>query len=260
MAAAVKPGQHVMIGLQGLAAPAVRHAAQLVRDATIGQPKVLRVFSPTAGWGAVAPRNYAYLQDKRSGATLESIAGGHTLAAMEAIAGSLVEVDARHSTLVNRVRILDSDESVPRSCADHMMILGKHDSGCVSTLEVIGGVASQPFALELIGERGWLKISGGRPGGYQVGNLQLQTSVSGESPPSPVLPELSNSPAGFLAEAYTRLAALIRTGVGAVPDFEAAVRLTRLLGSIDLAASSGVRQHVKTQERRSQGRDALPRN
>jgi predicted dehydrogenase len=245
MAAAVKPGQRAMIGLQGLSAPAIRHAVKLVGGGTIGQPKVLRVFSPTSGWGPVAPRNYAYLQDKDSGATLESIAGGHTLAVMEAIAGPLVEVDARCSTLIASVRIQGSHESVSRSCADHMMILGKHDSGCVATLEVIGGAASQPFSLELIGERGWLKITGGQPGGFQVGNLQLQCSASTGQPPPSVLPELVDSPGGFLAEAYARFSELIRSGIGAVPDFDAAVRLTRLLESIDVAASSGMRQHLR---------------
>jgi predicted dehydrogenase len=245
MAAAVKHGQHVMIGLQGLSAPAVRQAARLIREGAIGRPKVLRVFSPTAGWGAEAPQHYAYLQDKRTGATLETIAGGHTLAALEAIVGPYVEVDARSSTLVEKVRIQGSSEVMQRTCADHMMILGKHDSGCVSTLEVIGGVATQPFVLELIGERGWLKITGGRAGGYQVGNLHLQSNASSESEPASVLPELGDGPAEYLAEAYTRFAEDIRTGTRTVPDFTVATRLTRLLDKIDVAAESGVRQHME---------------
>jgi predicted dehydrogenase len=82
MAAAVKPGQRVMIGLQGLSAPPIRQAAKLIGQGAIGHPRVLRVFSPTAGWGSRAPKHYAYLQDSRFGATLETIAGGHTLAAL----------------------------------------------------------------------------------------------------------------------------------------------------------------------------------
>jgi predicted dehydrogenase len=246
MAAAVKPGQHVMIGLQGLSAPAIRHAAKLTREGAIGRPKVLRVFSPTAGWGPEALPHYAYLQDKRSGATLETIAGGHSLAALETIVGPYVEVDARSSTLAKTVRIQGSDEVVQRTCADHMMVLGQHDSGCVSTLEVIGGVAAQPFALELIGDRGWLKITGGRAGGYQVGNLHLQTNVSSESEPELILPELGGGPAAYLAEAYTRFAEVIRTGTCTVPDFEVAARLTRLLYTVDRAAESGIRQRMQS--------------
>jgi predicted dehydrogenase len=243
MAAAVIPGQHVMVGLQGLSAPAVREAARLVRQGALGRLKLLRVFSPTAGWGAEAPQHYAYLQDKRSGATLETIAGGHTLAALEAIVGSYVDVDARINTLIDKVRIQGSAQPLLRTCADHMMILGKHDSGCVSSVEIIGGVATQPFMLELSGEHGWLKITGGLPGGFQVGNLRLESSISGTLRSG--AEKSSNGPAEYLAEAYMRFAEDIRSGTMTVPDFEVAVRLTRLLDQIDLAASSGTRRRIE---------------
>jgi predicted dehydrogenase len=242
MAGAVKPGQHVMIGLQGLSAPAIRQAIKLISQGALGRLKILRAFSPTAGWGAVAPRHYAYLQDKRTGATFEAIAGGHTLAVIEALAGSYLEVDARSSTLVENVLIHGSSEAVARTCADHLMILGKHDKGCVSSLEVIGGVASQAFCLELVGETGSLKITGGQPGGFQVGNLHLHTAISSEAVPEPVAPELGSAPAAYLAEAYAQFAEQIRTGRKAVPDFDTALKLTELLAKVDLAASTGLRQ------------------
>ena len=68
--AAAKVGVHAAIGLQGANALAVRDAARLVREGAIGRPLNLRVVSSTAGWGAIAPPFYAYLQDRRNGATL----------------------------------------------------------------------------------------------------------------------------------------------------------------------------------------------
>jgi predicted dehydrogenase len=245
MAAAVKPTQHAMIGLQGLSAPAVRQASKLVRDEALGSLRVLRVFSPTAGWGPDAPPHYAYLQDKRSGATLETIAGGHSLAVVEEIAGAYIEVDARNDTLVDRVRIQGTDEAVRRTCADHMMVLGKHAGGCVSTLEVTGGVMARPFVLELIGERGWLKIIGGRAGGYQVGNLRLETDLANSSEPEFAAAELRDSLGVYVAEGYERFADDIRNGTKTVPDFNAAVRLTKLLDSVDRASDSGARQYIE---------------
>ena len=85
MAAAVPRGIHVMIGLQGLFAPAVVEAAKLVASGAIGTPRVLRVFGSAAAWGDDTPAHGAYLQDKTSGATLETIGGGHTLAVLEAL-------------------------------------------------------------------------------------------------------------------------------------------------------------------------------
>jgi predicted dehydrogenase len=244
MAVAVNPGQHVMIGLQALAAPAIRHAAELARSGALGSLKVLRVLSPTAGWGAAALPHYAYLQDKRTGATFEAIAGGHTLAAIEAIVGAYAEVDARNSTLIDSVRIQGTDEVVQRTCADHMMVLGQHETGCVSNLEIIGGAGARPFQLELFGERGWLKITGGMPGGFQVGNLRLETNISVEPVAELVAPELAMSAAGYVAEAYSRFAEQIRTGIIAVPDFAAASRLTLLIDTIGVAAQSGTRQRL----------------
>lgn len=243
MAHAVTPASHVAIGLQALSAPAVRQAAELVAQGAIGAPKTLRVFSPTAGWGAEAPPHYAYLQDRRNGATLETIAGGHTLAAVEAIVGAYTQVDARASILRPTVRIAGSGDVVARTCADHMMLLGVHESGCVSTLEVAGGTPRTPFLLELTGESGWLRITGAHPGGYQVANLSLETSVNGLAAPAPSAPQLEGAPAN-VAEAYARFAADIAAGARTVPGFEAAVRLARLLDLIEEASRTGERQVV----------------
>jgi predicted dehydrogenase len=237
MAAMVRPGSHAVIGLQGLSAPAIRQAAALVASGAIGQPLSLRVMSPTAGWGRSAPPFYAYLQDKRNGATLETIAGGHTLAAIETIVGAYVQVDARNSILRRRVQISGTEKTVERSCADHMMVLGHHDSGCVSTLEVVSGTADKPFLFELEGEQGRISISGGHPGGYQAGVLTLASSVGVAS----AVPGLSGPPAN-LAEAYMRLAFDIRDDTYTMPDFDRAVRLTLLLDRIERASLSGQRQ------------------
>jgi predicted dehydrogenase len=242
IAEAVAPNRHVAIGLQALASPAVCEAIRLVRTGAIGKPKIIRVFSPTAGWGHEVPPFYAYLQDKRNGATLETIAGGHTLATVEAIVGRYLEVDARKTTHIENVRIQGTGKTVQRTCADHMMILGSHDSGCVSSVEVIGGTAGSHFVLELIGEHGWLKITGVHPGGYQLANLQLQTSVPTQSTQS-AAPDLKGPPAN-VAAAYAQLAFDIRHNEYTTPDFNAAVLLTRLLDIIDVASRSGQRQRL----------------
>ncbi|GLR67180.1 oxidoreductase [Acidocella aquatica] len=241
MAAAVGPASHVMIGLQGLSAPAIRQAMALVREGAIGKPTVMRVFSPTAGWGAQAPPAYAYLQDKRNGATLETITGGHTLAAMEAIIGRYTEIDARSSILRRTLHIQGTDETIERSCADHVMVLGQHESGCVSTLEVAGGTTFKPFMLELEGEAGWLRITGNNPGGYQTGMLVLESSVTSGGTSELITTGLNGPPIN-VAESYARLAEDIRSNTKTVPDFDAARQLSRLLNRIERASESGRRE------------------
>ena len=242
MAAAAGASSHVMIGLQGLSAPAIQQAAKLVQSGAIGKPIVSRIFSPTAGWGTEVPANYAYLQDKRNGATLETIMGGHTLAAIEAIVGAYTELDARCTILRAEAQLRGTGTSVARSCADHMIVTGRHNSGCVSTLEVVGGTADRPFTFELHAEHGWLRIAGHNPGGYQTGPLTLETSVAGCSVPEHESNGLTG-PAINLAASYAQFAQDIRLGTRTAPDFHRAHDLSLLLDHIEKASAAGYRQY-----------------
>ncbi|HEX7821996.1 MAG TPA: Gfo/Idh/MocA family oxidoreductase [Sphingobium sp.] len=243
--AAVERGVHVTIGLQGAHSHAVRHAAKLVREGAIGRPLAMRVVSPTAGWGRESPPFYAYLQDKRNGATLSTIAGGHTLAAMEEVVGAFTEVNAINSILLPKMIVSGTDEMVDRTCPDHVFVLGQHEGGCVSSLEVIGGEARPVFQFELLGEKGTLSITGGHVGGYQAGRLHVTTSTGGAPQPAPVAPAL-DGPAANVSELYAALIADIHRGTYSVPDFDRAVRLTRLLDAIDDASDTGQRKSLRS--------------
>ena len=213
-------------------------AQKLVKDGAIGRPLSLRVVSPTAGWGAVSPPNYAYLQDKSNGATLSTIAGGHTLAAIEAVVGAFAEVGARSSILVKQMTLMGTDETVERTCADHLLVHGRHDSGCVSSLEVVGGVSDVPFQFELRGTKASLAISGGHVGGFQAGYLTVSTNPPSAPQPAPVAPDIPVQSAN-VAELWARFASDIANGTRTLPDFDRAVRLTRLLDAIDLSSEQG---------------------
>lgn len=232
--AANDAGVHVAIGLQGANNLAVRHAAQLVHGGAIGKLLNLRVVSSTAGWGAVAPPFYAYLQDKRNGATLATIAGGHTLAAVEAIVGPYQNIGARCTILRDKIAMTGSNETIERTCPDHMLIHGEHDGGCISTVEIIGG-ENLPLRFELRGTEGSLEITGHHPGGYQCGDLSVTASGAHEPQPSHAYPQLSGA-AINVAQLYAMLESDIRSGKRTVPDFDRAVRLTTLLDAIDTAS------------------------
>jgi predicted dehydrogenase len=236
MAAAVSRNTHVMIGLQALSAPVVSQALELVRSGTLGSLQLMRVYSPTVGWGKQVPPFYSYLQDKQNGATLEAIAGGHTLAIMEALAGRILEVDSRKSTLNPLVQIEGTTQKVKRTCADHMSVTALHEGGCVSMLEVVGGVSNEEFMLVLQGERGRIRIRGKFAGGFQAANLTLETEVEVAKM---IDAGILQGPPKNVAMAYSRFARDIRAGASTVPDFNDAVRLTRLLETIDRASSNG---------------------
>lgn len=233
-AAAGKAGVHVAVGLQGANSIAVRHAAMLVREGVIGRPLNLRVVSSTAGWGNIAPPHYAYLQDRRNGATLASIAGGHTLAAVEAVVGAFASVSARNSILLDTVEIAGTGELIKRTCADHMLVMGQHEGGCVTSVEILGG-ASIPLRFELRGTKGTLEIRGHHPGGYQCGDLSAACSVNAEPQPAHAFSGLGGA-AINVAQLWSDFERDIRAGTRTVPDFDRAVRLTRLLDAIESAS------------------------
>jgi predicted dehydrogenase len=241
MAAAARHAKgRTAIGTQGVLAPAVRHAAQLVHDGAIGKPLNLRVVSPTAGWADEAPAFYAYLQDKRNGATLSTIAGGHTLAAIEAVIGRYVDVAAQNSILRRDVRISGTDDVIERTCPDHILAIGHHDSGCVSSLEVFGGTPDAPFRFELRGTKGKLEIVGGHAGGFQTGHLTVSTLPETGAQPDVAVPGLKGPPIN-VSEMWTTFVSDIRNGTHVMPGFDDAVRLTRLLDAIDTASDEGRR-------------------
>ena len=236
-AAAKQAGVHVAVGLQGANSIAVRHAAKLVREGAIGRPLSLRVVSSTAGWGTVAPPHYVYLQDRRNGATLATIAGGHTLAAVEEVVGAFVEVSARNSILLDTVEIIGTGEQVKRTCADHMLITGEHEGGCVSSVEIVGGVPI-PLCFELRGTSGSLEITGHHPGGYQCGALTVRCTPEAEAQPAPAVPGLHEAPIN-VGQMWAQFESDIRNNTHTVPDFDRAVRLTRLLDAIESASDEG---------------------
>jgi predicted dehydrogenase len=232
--AATRTDRHVAVGLQGANALAVRHAAKLVRDGAIGRLLNLRVVSSTAGWGTVAPSHYAYLQDRRNGATLATIAGGHTLAAVEAVVGDYREVAARCSILQGTVEIAGTGEQVQRTCADHMLITGSHAGGCVSSVEIAGGLPI-PLRFELRGTEGSIEITGDHPGGYQCAKLQVHCSAGTQIHADAAIPGLPDA-AINVRQMWAQFESDIRAGTCSVPDFETAVRLTRLLDAIETAS------------------------
>jgi predicted dehydrogenase len=247
MAAAAKGAKgKVIIGVQGTGAPAVRQADAILRSGAMGRLQTARIVSPTAGWAPQAPPFYEYLNHRKYGATMTAIQGGHTLAAVEMLLGRFTEVTAQNTIQVPQVRIIGTDEFIERDCPDHVAIIGRHESGCVSTVEVCGGRnPTTPFVFEIIGEKGEIRISGLCAGGYQTGVLKLETTLENPPPaPEPVGPGLKGPPAN-VAELYAQLAASIDTGVQHGYDFDYAAHLTRVLAGLDRASDTGTRQDLK---------------
>ena len=100
-----------------------------------------------------------------SGANLLTITAGHTLDVVEAVLGTIIEVDARTEILWSTVKLTDTGKESLRETADHVDVLGKTRSGAVFTANVKGALAPEDagFSFEIQGSEGWLRLTGSLP-------------------------------------------------------------------------------------------------
>src|SRR5207245_576310 len=81
-ALAQKQGVLAVAGLQARSAPAVAYVRDLVEQGYIGEVLSTTLVGSGMGWGPTVEPFNAYLNDKKNGATMLSIAVGHTAAAL----------------------------------------------------------------------------------------------------------------------------------------------------------------------------------
>ncbi len=242
--AAERSGLHTAIGLQGRANLAARRAREMVEQGAIGRPLTARVVATTSGFGPEFPSAYAYFDDPGTGANLSTIAGGHALDLTVFLLGALSEVEAMTSIQFPTYHLTDTDERHTRTVPDHLLVLGRYANGCTASVEIIAGQPEPwPFLFEIIGSAGRLALLGGDLHGFQGRDLRLEHDGKPEPIGATVVPGLTGPPLN-LSELYAQFAHDIRTGNRTVPDFTHAVRMTRLLDSIDRAASTGARQSI----------------
>src|SRR6202008_4755891 len=119
--------------------------------------------------------SYDYFNKASFGANLLTVSAGHTLDLVEAVLGSIVEVDARTQILWPSVKLTDNGEMSSRETADHVDVLGKTRSGAVITADFNAGVAPQDVrsSFQIRGSEGWLSLTSDHPYGFQAGDLEL---------------------------------------------------------------------------------------
>jgi predicted dehydrogenase len=240
---------HTAIGLQGRLNPAVRRAVQLVSHGKIGRPLNARIVSTTSGFGPEMPSSHDYFNMKSFGANLLTITAGHTLDVVEAVLGSVIEIDARTETLWPSVKLTDTGEGSLRETADHVEVLGKTRSGAVFTADISGGVPPEEagFIFEIRGSEGWLSLSGGHPYGFQGGGLKLTSTIPFAKPEEAAVCGGLMGAAINVGEVYVHLVRDLHTDTYSAPGFQHALHNARLMEAVQRAAERGARQQVPEQ-------------
>jgi predicted dehydrogenase len=253
---AVRKGVHHMVGLQARGAREFNRVRDLVAEGYIGKVLSCTMIVTTPTWGPEFTRDWAYMADRSMGNTLLTSVGGHSIDALCFCLGDFKELSSVVSNQRQRVKIVETGETIPMTSPDQVLISGVLQSGAVASVHLKGGFASGTgFLFEIHGTQGDLAVVPADP--RQATYIQVSDfTVRGPRAGTPLadlsIPESYRwvppaVPAGLpfnVAQLYMRMAEGIREGKSVSPDFDTAVKRHQLLDAIQKASDTGIRQIV----------------
>lgn len=241
-------GVRTAVGLQARSSPTIRYLKDLVDDGAVGEVLSTTLVGSSGSMGATDPEHLVYLNSRANGANVLTIPFGHAIDALTWVLGDFGDVSATLATRRPAYIVTETGEERSRDIADQVLVTGTLLNGVVVAAHYRGGSSrATNLRWEINGTEGDLVITA--PSGHlQAAELTLWGG-GGDGDGIAVMPvpadyratpiDLPRS-AVNVAEAYARFA----EGPSApdpIPDFDAAVRLHRLIDAIERSAETGVR-------------------
>jgi predicted dehydrogenase len=246
-ALANKKGVLAVAGLQARSAPPVAYVRDLIAQGYVGEVLSSTLIGSGMGWGPTVEPFNAYLNDKKNGATMLSIALGHAADALCHCLGEVRELSATMTVRRKTFTIAETGESKPMTAEDQVCVSGLLEGGAAVSIHYRGGISRGTNLLwEINGTEGDLQLTsaGGQP---QIFELELRGGNGAQSSlellPVPEQyrwsPPQGPGPSTNVAQAYARFARDYREGTHLCPTFEDAVTRHRMLDAIETSAASG---------------------
>src|SRR6266571_1348597 len=116
-------------GLQARAAPPVLYVRDLIRQGYVGEVFSTTLIGSGMGWGPIVEPYNTYLNDKRNGATLLSIALGHAADALCYCLGEVHELSATMTMRRQSFTIAGTEETRPMNANDQVGVTGLLEGG-----------------------------------------------------------------------------------------------------------------------------------
>jgi predicted dehydrogenase len=251
-ALAKEKGVLAVAGLQARSAPSVAYVHDLIQQGYVGEVLSTTLIGSGMGWGPTVESYNAYLNDKKNGATMLSIAVGHAADALCHCLGEARELSATMAARRNSFTIAGTGEREPMTADDQVAVSGVLESGAALSIHYRGGESRGTNLLwEINGTEGDLQLTaaGGQAQIFEMevrGGNAPQSSL--ESLPVPEqyrwAPPQDPGPSTNVAQAYARFARDYREGTHLCPTFDDAVTRHRMLDAIERAAATGQRQSL----------------
>jgi predicted dehydrogenase len=249
-ALATRNGVLAVAGLQARSAPSVTYVRDLINQGYVGEVLSTTLIGSGMGWGPTVEPYNAYLNDKRNGATMLSIALGHAADALCHCLGEVRELSATMTGRRQSFTIAGTGESKPMTADDQVCVTGMLEGGAALSMHYRGGQSRGTNLLwEINGTEGDLQLTaaGGQAQIFEMtvhGGNGEQSSL--EVLPMPEqyrwAPPEGQGPSVNVAQAYARFARDYREGTHLCPTFDDAVTRHRMLNAIETAAATGQRQ------------------
>src|SRR5260221_8946705 len=159
-ALAKKKGVLAVAGLQARSAPSVAYVRDLIEQGYVGEVLSTTLIGSGMGWGPTVPPYNAYLNDKKNGATMLSIALGHTADALCYCLGEVHELSATLAVRRKTFTIAGTDERKPMTTEDQVGVTGLLEGGAALSIHYRGGVSRGTNLLwEINGTDGDLQLT-----------------------------------------------------------------------------------------------------
>jgi predicted dehydrogenase len=235
-------------GLQARSAPAVAYVRDLIAQGYVGEVLSTTLVGSGMGWGPTVEPYNAYLNDKRNGATMLSIAIGHAADAVCYCLGEVRELSATMTVRRKTFTIGQAGESRPMTSEDQVAVTGLLDGGAAFSIHYRGGYSRGTNLLwEINGTEGDLQVTaaGGQAQIFELevrGGNGAQSSLELLPVPEQYRWAPPQGPATNVAQAYAHFARDYREGTHLCPTFDDAVRRHRMLDAIETSAATGQRQ------------------
>src|SRR5881296_2004640 len=243
-------GVLAVAGLQARSAPSVAYLRDLIRQGYVGEVLSTSLIGSGMGWGPTVEPFNAYLNDKKNGATMLSIALGHSADALCYCLGEIRELSATMTVRRKSFTIAGTGESKPMNADDQVLVIGLVEGGATFSIHYRGGVSRGTNLLwEVNGTEGDLQLTaaGGQAQIFEMtvrGGKGAQSSLEVLPVPEQYRwsPPQGPGPSTNVAQAYVRFARDYREGTHFCPTFDDAVTRHRMLEAVETAAATGQRQ------------------
>src|SRR2546427_2384781 len=237
-------------GLQARSAPSVAYVHDLIKQGYVGEVLSTTLMGSGMGWGPTVEPYNAYVNDKKNGATMLSIALGHAADALCHCLGEVRELSATMTVRRKSFTITGTGESKPMKAEDQVLVSGLLEGGAALSIHYRGGVSRGTNLLwEVNGTEGDLQLTaaGGQAQIFEMtvrGGKGAQSSLEVLPVPEKYWwsPPQGPGPSTNVAQAYARFARDYREGTHFCPTFDDAVTRHRMLNAIETAAATGQRQ------------------